>query len=201
MIQRLFCALAIALATPGAAHAAWLEASSDHFVIYADDSEKDVRRFSDQLERYHAAMAFVTGIGQEVPSPSNRVTVFVVKTGSEVRRLMGGDNKFVAGFYKSSAGRSIAVVSNITPGGAKLDFSMTKLLHEYAHHFLLSTSGFPQPRWLSEGSAEFYSSASFFADGSVGLGQPAHHRAGELSYSLKVTAEDLLDPDDYAKRG
>lgn len=201
MIQRLLAMIAVTMLWTGPARAAWLEASSDHFVIYADDSEKDVRRFSDQLERFHAAMAFVTGSEDPPPSPSNRVTVFVVKSGSEVRRLWGGDNKYAQGFYRSMAGRSVAVVSTIAPGGINLDFSMITLLHEYAHHFLLSTSAFPQPRWLSEGSAEFYSSASFFPDGSVGIGQAARHRVDELNYALRVTAEDLLDPDAYARRG
>jgi hypothetical protein len=36
------------------AHAAWHEASSDHFVIYADDSERDITTFAQQLEKYHA---------------------------------------------------------------------------------------------------------------------------------------------------
>ena len=199
MIKRMLAIFALLCIWPAPASAAWLEAQSDHFVVYAEDSEKDIRRFSDQLERYHAAMAFVTQSTEDKPSPSNRITVFVVRTGSEVRKLYGGDNRFVAGFYRPRAGRPVAVVSNITPGAQKLDFSMTVLLHEYAHHFMISTSNFPMPRWLSEGSAEFFSSASFYPDGSVGLGMPAHHRAAELAYAVSVSVEDLLDPAAYDK--
>ena len=43
------------------AKADWHEASSDNFVIYADDREKDIRVFAQNLERFHKAMEFVTG--------------------------------------------------------------------------------------------------------------------------------------------
>lgn len=197
---RLLAILAVTMLWTGSARAAWLEASSDHFVIYAEDSEKDLRRFSDQLERYHAAMAFVTGINTDPPSPSNRVTVFVVRSEGQVRRVSGTSNRFLTGFYRPVVGRPVAVVSSISPGGQNLDFSMINLLHEYAHHFMISSSSFPMPRWLSEGSAEFYSSASFYPDGSVGVGMPAKHRAGELTYAVSIGVEDLFDPDAYAKR-
>jgi hypothetical protein len=64
---------------PMAGHAKWFESSSDHFVVYADDREKNVRRFSQQLEQYHKALTILTQLSPFKPSPSNRVTVFVVK--------------------------------------------------------------------------------------------------------------------------
>ena len=128
------------------------------------------------------------------------MTVFVVKTESAVRRLLGDGNKFTAGFYRPVAGRPVAVVSTITPGGEELDFSMIALLHEYAHHFMISSTAYPLPRWLSEGSAEFYSSASFYPDGSVGIGQAAQHRAAEFAYAESVSAEELLDPVAYDRK-
>lgn len=55
------------------------------------------------------------------------------------------------------------------------------------------------PRWFSEGFEEFYGSAKFFQDGSVGLGAPANHRAYELSYGRAVPIELLFDSDGYQK--
>ena len=192
--MRFLALLCAFLCLPGVAQAKWMEASSDHFVVYAEASEASVRKFSEQLESFHAAMVFLTGANTLVPSPSNRVTVYVVGSGRQVRALMEGDNALVAGFYRPRAGGSIAVVSRITPGGEKLDFSMIALLHEYAHHFMIASSTFPVPSWLTEGSAEYYSSASFERDGHIKIGMPAYHRAGELSYSRDVTVEELLDP-------
>ena len=45
---RLVAAIA-ALSFAMPAQADWHVAESDHFVVYADDSEKDVRRFSEML--------------------------------------------------------------------------------------------------------------------------------------------------------
>lgn len=39
-----------------AAQAEWLEASSDHFVIYGEQNEKTVKEFAERLERFHSAM-------------------------------------------------------------------------------------------------------------------------------------------------
>jgi hypothetical protein len=186
-----------ALLLPGAARAEWLKASSTHFVVYADDSERDIAKFSEQLERYHSAMAFVSNARDEVPSPSNRVTIYVVSGDREVKKLYGSGSAYVGGFYVPRAGGSLAIVPRITPATTKLGWSMIVLLHEYAHHFMISDSSFPMPRWYSEGGAEFFASASFERDGTVSIGRPAMHRAAELlmpGFARDVKVAELLDP-------
>jgi hypothetical protein len=108
-----FLLIVAALLLPGAAQAEWLESSSAHFVVYADDSERDVRKFSEQLERYHEAMAIITGRQMPPPSPSNRVTVFVVRNAAEVQRLMGTSERALRGFYIPRAGGSAAFVPQV----------------------------------------------------------------------------------------
>ena len=185
------------LMMPVAAQAKWLEASSDHFLIYADDTPKSVQQFSDQLERFHQAMRLVLPSPAEKPSPSNRVTIYVVKDERAVRKLQRDGSRFTYAFYRARAGFSYAIVPRVSTGTGQLDMPMIALLHEYAHHFLLSSSSHAWPRWLSEGSAEFFASARFSGDGKVSVGMPAAHRAAELLYATDVTAEELLDPDRY----
>jgi len=197
---RLF--LLLALLVPTAAHAEWREASSANFVVYADDSEKNVRRFSEQLELYHSAMEVLTGNELPVPSPSSRLTVFVVKNEREVRRLLGDGSRYVAGYYSPRAAGSIAVVPRVQAAGrGQPDMAMIVLLHEYAHHFMISSSTMAMPRWLSEGGAEFFASAEFPSAGGISLGMPARHRVGELLYAREVKAKDLLDPRAYSDGG
>ena len=50
----LFCLWAFIL--PATARAEWHEASSDHFLVIADQKEKDVREFTERLERYHSGL-------------------------------------------------------------------------------------------------------------------------------------------------
>ena len=186
-----------AVATPAAAE--WYEASSDHFVIYADDKPADIRTFSENLERYHSAMVFVTGRQTEKPSPSNRVVIYVVGGERTMRSLSG--SKIVAGFYLPRAGGSRAFVQDIrNKQNGYPDLSTIVLLHEYAHHFLLSSSRFAKPRWLDEGAAEFFAAASFERDGSMWIGRPAEHRAGDLAFADPVPVRELLDPALYERK-
>lgn len=187
----------LAFATP--AQADWWEASTDHFVIYADDREKDVREFAESLERYHSALEVVMARTSEKPSPSNRVTIFVVGKQKDIRRLAGTDSRTLRGFYVPRAGASRAFVEDIALSRGELSPSMRILLHEYAHHYLMSSARYSMPRWFNEGAAEFLSSARFERDGGVSLGRPAYHRGGELAYAQDVSVEELLDADLYAR--
>lgn len=185
------------------ARAEWFQVSSTNFVIYGDGNERSMRKFSEQLERFHGAMVKVTGRELEPPSPSNRVTIYLVRNMDEVRKLYGGGkaSRNVGGFYRPIAGRPMAIVPRVTGEADDIfDPTMAILLHEYAHHFLISTSPFPMPRWASEGAAEFFASASFETNGEVKIGMPNVHRAMELSFAKDVTAADLLDPESYEKR-
>ena len=95
------------------ANAEWLEASSDHFVIYSDQDEVLVRGFAGRLERFHGAMAHVYAKEQNKPGPSNRVTVFVVSSAGEVRKVTGTKNRFMAGVYMPRAGASVALIPRV----------------------------------------------------------------------------------------
>jgi tetratricopeptide (TPR) repeat protein len=198
--MRLVLSVWLALLLPVSARAEWLEVSSTHFVVYADDSERNVRRFSEQLELYHQAMSVVTGWTMPDPSPSNRVTVFVVKNVREVQNLASDRRNNIAGFYIPRAGGSVAFVPQVRTTSGQLDFSMVVLLHEYAHHFTISNSSFPMPRWMGEGSAEFFAAARFTSDGGISLGLPSRNNYLEIIHGADVTVEELLDPDMYEKR-
>ncbi|WP_234148971.1 DUF1570 domain-containing protein [Sphingobium sufflavum] len=198
--MRRFIIWSMLLVCSGTAHAEWLQSSSDHFLVYANDNERNIRAFSQQLERYDAAMALLTNMKRPPLSPSNRVTVYVVNNEREVRKLYGDGAKYIGGFYVPRAGGSLAIIPRVTARQGTASQGMIVLLHEYAHHFLISTSSFPVPRWMSEGSAEFFAAASFEGDGGIGIGRPARHRAYELFSAPDVKVTDLLDPAEYDKR-
>ncbi len=184
------------------AHAEWHEASSDNFVVYADDKAADVEKFTLMLERYHSALELLTGRKIAKPSPSNRVTIFAVGNTRKVAKLATGDSgASIAGFYVPRAGASRAFVPDVRISHRETRFSMTVLLHEYAHHFLIGTSRYSMPAWLREGSAEFFASARFPKDGSVHIGRPAYHREGDFAYSAEYSVRDLVDPSTNHRNG
>ena len=195
----IWCCVVLGTAT---AHADWHQASGEHFVVYADQSHKQIKRYAEKLERFHAAMAFVFASKKTSPSPSNRVTVYVVGSRGKVRKLYGGDNsRYVEGFYSARAGGSVAIVPRVF-SKSKGDVTQSEqvLLHEYAHHFLHVHNTQVLPRWYVEGFAEFYSTAHFDKDGGIGLGLPARHRAWELSDARKVPLREIFDTELYLKR-
>jgi tetratricopeptide (TPR) repeat protein len=184
----------VLLLVAATAQAAWVEASSDHFVIYGDQDERDVEAFARRLERYHAAMTRVFAKQQTKPGPSNRVTIFVLDSRRDVRKVVGAKNSFLVGRYIPRAGASVAVVPTVKRASSRYDLSgETILYHEYAHHFMiagLTSRAFPQ--WFTEGFAEFFSGVRFEKEGSVLLGAPASHRALELVFGREVPMRRLL---------
>jgi tetratricopeptide (TPR) repeat protein len=183
--------------------AAWREASSEHFVIYADESERDLRTFSEKLERYHKAMTALFPSRGGTPSPSNRPTVYVVGNDRQVRKLLGNAeiaSSFVQGFYVPRAGGSAAFIPPIkTRNSGEVSESEMILMHEYAHHFMYENLSLMVPPWFTEGFAEYFSSAVFEANGSVILGGPDNHRAYEFSKDVRqISIEELLDSATYA---
>jgi tetratricopeptide (TPR) repeat protein len=192
-------ALIMLTAVPATVRAEWREASSANFLVYGDQSASQIRDFTDMLERYRSAMRYVYSLPEEVTSPSNRLTVFVVRDDAQVRKLLGAGNRYVTGFYQSRAGGSVAFVPRVDDDSRsdRVSDGERILLHEYAHHFMFSVFAGSPPLWLSEGFAEFYASAKFERGGAVGLGLPADHRVAELVLAQAVPLDLLLNTRKY----
>jgi tetratricopeptide (TPR) repeat protein len=178
------------------ARAEWLEASSDHFVIYGDQNEEATLHFAEKLERFHAAMARLFGKQQTKPGPSNRVTIFMVSSMGKVREIVGTKSRFMAAFYIPRAGGSVAIIPKPRSAYASEVTGEIALYHEYAHHFMTSNlTARAYPRWFNEGFAEFFGGVLFREDGTVLLGTPARHRSAELAWAREVPIRTLLSFD------
>jgi tetratricopeptide (TPR) repeat protein len=191
-----FALLALGLSLLHApAHAEWREASSRHFLVYSEGSEQSLRDFAGKLEKFDKAMRLRLGFGDEDLGPGNRVTVFLVDDLAAVQRLARTRGSGVAGFYSGRAGGSIAVVPRASGAGGRNDLApATILLHEYSHHLMLQSAAAAYPAWFREGFAEFYSTARFEKDGSIGFGAAANHRAWSLVGMAPLPIEVLFDP-------
>lgn len=180
-------------ATPALAE--WREASSKHFLVYSEGSAQALQEFASKLEKFDKAMRLRLGFADEDLGPGNRVTVFVVDDMAAVQRLGRARGSGIAGFYSGRAGGSIAVVPRASGSGGRneLDPAII-LLHEYSHHMMLQSAAAAYPAWFREGFAEFYSTAKFEKDGSIGFGAAANHRAWSLVGMTPLPIELLFDP-------
>ena len=191
MFRKLLTALLVAAASPAAA--AWHEASTQHFVIYADQSAAELRAFATKLEKFDRALRWRYGLEDFPLGPNNRLTVFVVRDAAAVRRLEGSGRRTVAGFYVPRASGSFAIVPRRSGDGGRFDLDEDQIFfHEYAHHFMLGNFAGAFPAWFVEGFAEFYATARFEPDGAVGLGDWPRYRAYSLVLGNRLPLERML---------
>lgn len=192
----LYVALAGALAAAGlssAADAAWYEAKSKHFAIYADESPVDLQNFATKLEKFDKAVRMVRSMDDPPVGDGGRLTIYVMRDEDSVSKIAVGKHSPIAGFYIPRASGSVAFVPRRTSGNEEWDLSAdTVFFHEYSHHLMLQNTDAALPSWLVEGFAEFFSSAGFERDGSVHLGMPASHRAAGLFLLNKARIETIL---------
>lgn len=167
------------LARPAAA-ATWFEASSDHFIIYANSSEKWIRGFATRLEKLDAGIRYIGRLDDPPSERSNRLIVYVVPNTSAVRRIFGKGAANVAGFYMPRAGGSIVYTPQRTDGDPSFQPDLV-LFHEYGHHILFRNFASVYPSWYAEGFAEMVSTSTIDPDGKVWIGRPAQHRAYTLA--------------------
>src|SRR5947209_4161444 len=186
--MRLWLALAVnallgAAAPP--AQAAWQEAKSKHFIIYADERPDELRAYAEKLERFDQAVRYIRRMKDPQLSRSGRVTIFIVPDLDRVGTLIGSMG--VAGFYRSGADGAFAFVPKTTDmfvtgsvdaiGREETGISPQQVFfHEYAHHLQLWDAKAAIPTWAVEGFAEFFASAEINKDGSVTIGKNPPYR-------------------------
>ncbi len=170
--------------------AAWMRATSQHFIVYADGRESDIRETAMRLEQFDGVLRHLQHVPATTDKPSNRVTVFVADNVAAVERLCGCNN--IAGFYLPRASGSVAFTPHRGDGGGPDAMKpQIVLFHEYAHHFLLGNAPFAYPAWYSEGYAEFVSTTTFDKDFAQ-VGVAAQHRASSLFYGPGLSIKRMF---------
>ncbi len=167
----------------------WREAKTEHFTVYGEMSDKEIREFAERMERFDAAMRQIVNATKTAP-----VTVYAVRDIGAVQKLAG--RKDVGGFYSPSAqGSHMVVPLSVAGNNVVREVGKTITFHEYAHHMTLSTSGEYYPGWITEGLAEFFSTADINDDGSVTMGAPNTMRIYSIGNMNRWSVEQLLTSD------
>ena len=88
----LFVRLAVAVAAfsiSATADAAWHEAKSSHFIIYADLKPDQIKAYAERLERFDQAVRRVRGMKDPALTDAQRLTVYALRSEGAVARLAG----------------------------------------------------------------------------------------------------------------
>lgn len=191
-MRLLFVWVALAFASGGPAHAAWNEASSKHFIVYADLNPKVLSDFSSRLERFDQAARVLLKMDDPPVGDGNRLSVYVLPTATEVQKLAGDTSGFIAGFYTGRATGSLAFIAKRNGPGDDAGAEGV-LYHEYAHHLMMQQLDHPYPEWYVEGFAEYLSAPIFEHDGSVGIGAPPQRNWSLLAERTLPPSEVLSE--------
>lgn len=176
---------ALGLISAASANAAWHEAKSKHFTVYADEDPAKLKQYASRLERFDAAVREARGVPDVETGAATRVTLFMLRDLTELRRLYGDKEAGVAGFYLPKASGSLAFMPEVVERGAFGLGADNVFFHEYTHHLMLQDADRPLPTWLTEGFAEFFATPKFNPDGSVTIGAPPRYRAETLYSSTE----------------
>jgi tetratricopeptide (TPR) repeat protein len=180
MRRGLLCLMALWSGIAVPAHAAWVEATTDHFVVDADAPEAKVSELATRLERFDAALRLLYGTPDDPSRKSNRVHIYAAAQ-SVIDSTSGSlHSGSIGGFYKPRAGGSVIMTAALSSNGAGQMDAQVVLLHEYSHHFMFSSFPVAYPLWFSEGFAEFNSHVDFRPDGALDIGLPDKERANVL---------------------
>lgn len=182
------------LAVGSPAHANWLRADTESFIIYSEGNEKSLREFAETLQRFDVTLRTIFNIS--VRGEENRLPIYLVESTAEAGRLASGSrNSSIAGFYSPHPEGSFAVSHRENYGGQmrhSTSLSQQTLFHEYSHHFMKRYVTAAFPAWFIEGFAEYYSTADFNKEGKAEIGKPAYRRAYGLLEMPKIPAGTLL---------
>lgn len=187
----------VLVAAGSPARAAWYEAKTKHFIIYSEQKPDEIQDFANRLEKFDSAVRFARNMADPPLADSGKLRVYVLRDQDAVARMAGAAGSGIAGFYLSDiTGARIFVYRK---RGEEAKFKMTPevvFFHEYFHHLMLSYTDAAMPRWVVEGFAEFFSTASIEDDGSVLLGKAAEHRAAPLFLLADLSVKKMLEDSD-----
>lgn len=172
-----------ALATP--AHAEWLRAETEHFVIIGDTSRGAISDYARKVERFDAMLRmFLPPANDDILAP--KLWIYLADGRDDMEAIWPDIGKGVAGFYSRSDDRIFAVVDRQSSMGD------TTLFHEYGHHFMFQYHNKAYPGWFVEGFAEY------FAPSEMGISRVRYglYRPGRINSLVQtnswVPMEDVL---------
>ncbi|MFP2927305.1 tetratricopeptide repeat protein [Pyxidicoccus sp. 3LG] len=185
---------------PGEGGRPWLRLDSDHYTLQTDLPPEQAREAMRHLERTRVAM--LAAMWPDVLSrPMPKLQVYVLRDAGEFEGLYP---RRVRAFFFKMGSEALIVLPGAPDSWARRfsgrsKASSSRLNHELAHH--LSTYALSrQPRWLSEGLAEYLETLRLSEDGATAvIGGPHFEALHEMSWRLRWV-EAKLDESTKVRR-
>lgn len=175
---------ALACFVAGPVRADWRKAETEHFVVYGDRSERNLRDYAIELERFDTLLR--AQLALPPTGVETKLTVYLVANRRELLVVESQLPPTVGGFYRAHF-RDVRAVA--IPGEGD-----DRLRHEYAHHFMFRNFPGSYPAWFREGFADFFMTATADGQGSATIGKPHISRVRALNNLRWLPMERVLTP-------
>ena len=166
---------------PGKGGPAWLELTSDHFVVWTDAGEAHARAFVTEIEHLQQVVA-----GTAFPGATSPVKSFVIalRDDDEGSAYVPGDFSALASPPDGNLlKRPVIVLSSSSNFESTNRVETHELVHAISHALIRR-----QPRWFAEGMAKFYETIDLdAAHGTVDLG-----RAPESEHGAPIAMKHMI---------
>lgn len=154
--------------TANASDEQWLEASSSHFTVITNSSEKDARHLVDQFERMR--WTFQKLFPKMNVDPDEPIIIIAAKNGKSFEALLPADRLGkgqlqLAGLFLRGMDKNYVLLRL----DAQQEHPYSTIYHEYTHLQFRKFESW-MPLWLNEGIAQFYQN-TVIHDKNVELGQ------------------------------
>ena len=168
----------------------WVQVSSDTYVIKSSAGEDAAKRVLRQLEGFHQLVGSFVFRSTQLPElPIEVLLIGDEATLKELAPVYQGRKIDVAGYYQRGQDRDFIVLS-----GRERARSLTGIAYHELTHYFVSRALVNRPAWLSEGLAEYFSTADIRNDRIV-LGALSPERLQLLRTERLLPLEQLFAVD------
>ncbi len=193
----------------------WIRAESQHFIVYSNAGEEDVRPLLDNLEKLDDLLRIYTLPTGQVEPNEPKLTLYFHARLSGLFEMDDEAPSDTVGLYSSctSGVQGGGVLLNPIPSlndaqldKHPLDDSLSYVFEAYARHFVYRHTGIRTPAWFIDGFAQYFSSVRF-SDQQMVVGRVPATLGSYLKslesgrrYSLDfedVLQHDLVNPHGY----
>jgi len=178
-IRRLAC-LCVGLSALSA-QAGWIAAQSDHFAVFSDAGEAQVRDYVGQLEAFREAALLMLGADTAGVRAQSRFDIVLLRRPQDISLVRPEfSEKNTGGVYFQCAEGALAYATLRPKWRDGSDPGLEVLLHEYAHRLMFQYARISYPAWYVEGFAEYMAGAQV-GDGRASIGEPPAGRVQTLA--------------------
>jgi len=168
----------------------WVQVSSDTYVVKSSAGEEPAKRVLSQLEGFHQLVGSLVFRSTQLPElPIEVLLIGDDATLKELAPVYQGRKIDVAGYYQRGQDRDFIVLS-----GRVRARNLTGIAYHELTHYFLSRALVNRPAWLSEGLAEYFSTADI-RDDRIVLGALSPERLQLLRTERLLPLEELFAVD------